>query len=372
VRLNKALSLSILLATFLFTSSVTRADQAGSDAKVDEDVEGGVKIKQLPWHDSTFGWSNSLSALTFSTTDNTYNPYFDMMLAFRPRYYIRDDFSLRARLLLDVELTVADDTSSVREWVVSDLWLDAVYDPKWMEIPFLKVQVIPSVRFVFPTSIVSRARSLVMGIGPGFTLRREIPLLKKKVLNSLELTYGFRAIKNFNQYAETSIDISLCANFNRPECQQDGGKRNVATEMVNFFDAKLQILEKLSFSLTMFVINDFVYGLKDTTVQLEGYTSSTNQPIMPANAGVNMRGYLWGIIDLSYDFYDWLGVSAQVSTFHPMITPSANEYYGPWFNRYTQLSLGVTITTDKLYNQVKKWAHSGQPTSNDPTLQAAR
>jgi hypothetical protein len=360
VRLIKALSLGLSLASLLIFVTAVRAESA-ADARGDDGseniVEGQVQAgPQVPWRNSAFLWSHYLSALSFSkTTDLTYNPYYAQSLSFRPRYYPLKDLYVGARLDLEVELTLSDETDRSREWVVSDLLIDAVYAPDFLTIPILKIKASPSLRLTFPTSIVSRARTLVMGLGPGFSLKREIPLLKKKFLTNLELMYAFRGTKYFNEYTEASIDVSTCANFARPECQHTG-KRNAAARFSNFFEAKLQILEKLSFSASLTVINDTVYSLSAQTVS----TPSSPDISFPGDSGVNMRGALWGIWDLSYDPLDWLTVSFGISTYHPMLTPTADSYYGPWFNRYTQFYLEAGITIDKLVSQVQGWTGWGR------------
>jgi hypothetical protein len=226
------------------------------------------------------------------------------------------------------------------------------------------VKVKPSVRFTFPTSIVSRGRSGIMNIGPSIALTRDIKLLKGNVLSSLTLTYAFRPTKYFHKYAYAQVDVpdAYCSNVNRPECQHRG-RTNLDWQLSNYFGAKLQILKKLSFSADLFILNGFAHKIPAQTYEdiLNNETyRGPGSAFAVEESAVNHRASLWAIFDVSYDVMDWLSLSVGTSTYHPQLSPDSS-YYGPFFNRYTNFYFDVTIPIDAFVEQVQTWTGRGKP-----------
>jgi hypothetical protein len=314
---------------------------------------GETKATKVPWRNSIIAYENIVSALSFNEgAELTYDPYYAQSISFRPRYYLRDDLSLRARLDLEIELTTSDSTDHAREWILSDLTFDGVYAPKWMTIPKLDVQVSPSLRLGFPTSIVSRGRSLMLSLAPGLAFRRSFKLLKGRFLQSVGVMYAFRAYKYFHEYTTAQLNTSgVCSltNPDNPACLSSG-LRNRSWRFNNTFEVRLQVMEKLTLTMDLMVLNDLLYKLDGDT--FEGETGSS---VELGASDVNNRAALWGIIDVSYDLLSWLWLSAGVSTYHPQLTPDSN-YRAPFINRYTAFYFDVAIPVDRFVDQVRSWA----------------
>jgi len=311
--------------------------------------------EKVPWRNSMFTYENMFSAYSFSrSADLTYNPYYAQSFSFRPRYYPRDDLSLRLRLDLEVEVTTSDDTDHAREWVLSDLTFDTVYAPKALTIPVVGIRVEPSLRFIFPTSIESRGRSTVMTLGPGVAFKRSIPLMKGKWLKELDLTYGFRFTKYFSKYATAQhAELEGCENLARPECQHRG-KQNISWRFVNAFDAALKITDKLSFTWSMMFINNLLHQLPAQDIEI---APGLVEPLGPS--AVTHTAATWAIFDLSYDVLDWLSLSIGTSTYYGQLATDSS-YRTPIFNRYTNFFFDVTIPVDQFVAQVKSWAGRGK------------
>ncbi len=334
---------------------------------VAEEETSATAAKKVPWRGSVFSYENTFSALSLSkSVDPTWNPYYAQSLSFRPRFYPLDDLYIGARLDLEIELTTSDDTDHKREWIVSDLLLDVGYWHKVLTIPAVGVKVRPSIRFTFPTSIVSRGRSLVMGIGPSLAFSREFKLLKGNVLSGLTLTYAFRPTKYLHRYAYAQIDVpdQYCMNSSRPECQHRG-RTNLNWQMSNYIGAKLQILKKLSFSADLFILNGITHKIPAQTyediLQNETYKGPGSLFAVEESA-VNHRASLWAIFDVSYDVLDWLSLSVGTSTYHPQLSPDSS-YYGPFFNRFTNFYFTVSVPIDAFVDQVQSWAGRGKARS---------
>jgi hypothetical protein len=346
---------------FLLLSITSNARAAGidpDDAK--KKVDASVEKKKKPWRNTRIVYENIFSAISLNKShDQTWNPYYAQSLSLQPRYYIRDDLNLRLRLDVEVELTQADGTDLNHEPLLSDLMLDANYAPKWLTIPKVDVRVNPSIRFAFPTSIVSRGRSLVMSIGPGVAFKRSFTLLKGKWLKQVLLTYAFRPTLYLHEYAEASVEARTgCENINRPECQHRGS-RNRAWRLTNTLMAQVQITDKWSAGIMLFLMNDILHELDGGTerIQIEPQSnagSSSTHEVPTPSSEINHRGAVWAILDVSYDVLDWLSLSVGTSTYYYHLAPDSDyEYF--FFNRNTNFYFDVMIPIDRFVDQVQKW-----------------
>jgi hypothetical protein len=335
----------------LTTASLAHADvdEFDTSATAKKEGETAAAKKKVPWRNSTVTYENIFSAYTLSEgAEQTYNPYYAMSFDFRPRFYLRDDLSLRARLVMDVELTTPD--SDFRRFLLSDTSFDAVYAPSFLKIPYADISVIPSVRFKFPTSIVSQGRSMISTIGPALMLLRELPLLKGPFLKSIGLLYAFRGTKEFYRYAVAQIgEREGCYNSTRPECQHSGN-RNRSWRLTNTFEVKLQLMEKLSLTIDYLLINDLLHKLDAEEVAIEGGTVSIEE------SRINHRVAHWAIFDISYDLLDWLWLSAGTSTYYAVLAPDST-FRTPFFNRATNVYFDVTIPIDPMVRQVQSWVN---------------
>ncbi|MCC6746666.1 MAG: hypothetical protein IT371_03345 [Deltaproteobacteria bacterium] len=329
----------------------------GSTAKTPQISEVAAPSEKKPFYrGSAFVYSNSLSAVSLSkAAEPQFNPYYSQRFSFQPRFYPTDDLSFRARFDVEIELTKSDTTDYARQWVISDLLFDAVYEPKWMKIPLLDIKVTPSIRLSAPTSLVSQGRSLILGFTPGVNLKRGFDLRKGTWLKKIELMYGLRVAKNFHRYAQASVDSDRfgCVGVDRPECQHSG-LRNVNWRFTNMFSALLHVHPKLSFTASFSVMNDLLYGLPEQTVPTNGGVVVT----LPASE-VNHKAALWAVFDVSYEVMSWLSLSLGASTYHPQLAPDSS-YYTPFFNRHTTFYFDMTIPIDGFVDQVKAWSGKGR------------
>lgn len=327
-----------------------------SKRKKEEGTEGSVK--KVPYRGSMFIYENMLSALSMNQgADLTYNPYYAQALSFRPRYYVLDDLSVGARLDMEIELTTSDETDRARQWILGDLLLDASYAPSILKIPVVGVQVSPSLLLGFPTSIVSRGRSMVMSLGPGFSLKRSFDLLKGRFLRSIGLVYAFRGTKYFNEYTTAQLNTTnVCTptttNPNNPGCLHSG-RRNVSWRLMNSFGAELEVMKKLSLSANVILVNDLLYGSSAQTVEVEGAPS-----VEMAEAEVSHRAATWLMVDVSYSVLNWLSLSLGVSNYYPQLRANST-YYAP-FNRYSVFYFDVAVPIDAFVAQVQSWTGWGE------------
>ena len=344
--------LSLLLAGPADAAIDEYAEQGKNKADSGATVVKGATPAKVPWRNSLVIYENTVSAYSLDKgAQPEYDPTYVQSLSFRPRFYLRDDLSLRARLDLQIELTDSNSTDHAREWILSDLTLGAVYTPKWMVIPKLGIQVSPSLNVTFPTSIVSRSRTLMFAIAPGVAFRRQFSLLKGRFLKSIGLMYGFRAYKYFNEYTTQQVSRSFCPRFTADDasCVQTGDF-NPSWRFGNTFEVRVQLLDKLSLTVDLMLINDLDYpGEGGIASGSDGITHVYTRPNNPVSASV------WGLIDVSYDVLDWLWLSAGISSYHPQLELDSDGYRTPFFNRFTMFYFDVTVPVDRFVSQVQSW-----------------
>ena len=354
------ITLCVFLAGVL-TASPVLAGLTDENAEADAQVS---KEKKVPYRGTLFAWGHSFSALTLDkSADPTYNPYYLQSFSFRPRWYLRDDLSLRARFDMQVELTESDTLDSANQVYTYDLSLEANYAPTWMKIPFVGISINPSVRLYLPTGTLSKRKSLLTAIAPGVVLRRSFDLLKGKFLKSVGLSYGFRFTKYINSYETSSLDsVGICGGSgldpSQPSCVSSGS-RNVSYRLVNSFGVSLKVMEKLSVSANLFVINDMLYDIEAGSYDL-GESGAISLPA----SDINHRGSLWGIFSVAYEVLPWMELSVGTSTFYSQLAPDST-YEAFFFNRFTNFTFDVAIPIDKFVAQVQDWTGLGKGGNDD-------
>src|SRR5207245_1928367 len=117
----------------------------------------------------------------------------------------------------------------------------------------------------------SQARSLYMGVSPGFGLRR---VFKLSAGMDLDLSYSFRYVKDLNKYTTLQYDaptISTCAGGGG-DCGAflHSGSRNPSHEFLNILSADWGITKKLRLTLMVAFFNYLLYDLTPASVALAG------------------------------------------------------------------------------------------------------
>jgi len=333
----------------LATTAMAQKFETDPDSTAEATVEA-AEVKS-PFRGSMIVYENIFSPYQYSMADPTYDPYYAMSWSFRPRYYVRDDLSLRARFDVEVELTMSDLQDTAHEATFNDLSFDINYAPSWAVIPYLGIMTSTSLRLALPTSDVSQARSMILYLAPGMAFRRGFGLMKGDWLSKLTLSYSFRGTKYLHQYKDKQRDVTVgCMDVSRPECQHQG-LRNRSWRFVNGFEADLQIWKKLVFSASFLLVDDLTYAYDEGKV-VNPLDHST-QPV--AGSDSVLKGAYWTALDLTYDLADWLSMSTGVTWYVPMLTSRSDGYRSPFDARYTQIYLDVNLPMAKVVDKIKTW-----------------
>ncbi|MCK5796463.1 MAG: hypothetical protein KAI47_04740, partial [Deltaproteobacteria bacterium] len=104
--------------------------------------DASIKAKKI-YRGSSVTYENIFNARAIDPgAQLSYNPYYAQSLTFMPQIWLRNDMFLRARLSVEVELTLSDSTDTKREPVLSDIYLDYMWLSAYT-IPKLKIAISP-------------------------------------------------------------------------------------------------------------------------------------------------------------------------------------------------------------------------------------
>jgi hypothetical protein len=325
--------------------------QRASEAEVALNAE---YVNKFPFRDSGLWWGQSVNAVGMvKSSELTWNPSYSWLFRFYPRYHVTDKLSLRLKVGLGIEWTNADDTSTQREPRWEDIWFDAVYSPGYTE-RWSQISISPSLRLVIPSSLESRAQSLYLGVGPGFSLKRTVQLPWRM---TLDLAYGFRYVKNLNRYTTVQFQapsIAACGGTaGEGACGQflHTGDLVPSHEFFNTLQAELGITRKLKASVMVLFRNQLLYGASPATVATAGGETLTVGDDPQNNVG--QRAAIWYLIEASYEIHPIVTLGLAVSTLNPQLSQESS-YNTPFFNRYTEFGLNTSIALDQIVARVDR------------------
>jgi hypothetical protein len=165
----------------------TRGTGPGQRRTVRPSEIEGEQEKRLPWRNTTFGWTNRVSAQTvgIGADYQSADPYYEWSFSFRPRYYVWTDgdnaASVRLAMSAVTELTNSDTTTERGEFSLDDSTLS--FNPAFTlakdgDYETLLTLAVP--RLVLPTSKASRAVGIYAQAGVGAGVEQGFPIREKQ------------------------------------------------------------------------------------------------------------------------------------------------------------------------------------------------
>jgi hypothetical protein len=326
---------------------------AGAAAEVGLEAEAKPE-KPSPFRNSYVIYENTFSAYSLNKKAQlTYDPYYAMSYSFRPRYYIYQGLYVALRWDLEQELTNADDTTRKHQV----MWTDVILDLAWTgvyKIPAVDVLITPKIRIALPASLASQAHTMYLSLGPGFDLVRIFD-----VWGGITLEYSFRFTKYFNEYTSTLSEEPVLACPEKGPCQYDVmGPQNASWQFLNDFYLEIRPINQFYFGATVEVRNYLNY--KVPRAEVETLTGTVDIP----STGTRHSGYMWYIFEFGYDIKPYLTVSLGTNTYNPMLNPDS-EYYPPFFNRFTNIYLDLSLDMDGMINAIIKKGGAKEKTATD-------
>lgn len=295
---------------------------------------------QVPWRGSEFVYRNVFSANSLDrSAELTYNPSYAMSFSFRPSWWFGDHLYLRANLDLVRELTEADETSLKDEALLGDLALTAGYAPV-VTIPVVDIAVSADILFRIPTSKVSQARSLALGIGPGVRLSRSFDLL-----SGLSVGYSLRAMPLLHQSTTAELETPLIPGCSASNGSCDAylhtGVRNAQFRLQQLFYVNARFLDWLSLSATYGLWIDWLYPIDIDDPRI------SHEEIKPQD---QRYASVWEV-EVLFSPTPALQIGVGTSTLGPQLAPDSS-YYNPFYNRYTTVFVDLHLDVAGLISQL--------------------
>ncbi len=187
-----------------------------------------------------------------------------------------------------------------------------------------------SVMFYLPTSKASRTRSLIAGVGPGLGLSRKFGFVSLSA--STRARYNFQRYDNVVLTVEDEGDgvFQGCVprgNSKNTALRDDeigcGGSQNYDWRFYHSFGASFQITRAFSAQISMSIINSFGIPIEPDEFTSEVTLRTNNE---------TQRDSTWGIVDLSYEVNDHLGLSAGISSLQAAKTADGEHLRFPWWD----------------------------------------
>ncbi len=300
-----------------------------------------LRVK-APYRDSEVIYRNVVSARSFDRdADLTYNPYYAMELELAPVFWLHEKLYAALDVALTRELTDSDKTTKRGETVLEDVFL-AFGAPRVWTAPVLKIHLIPSIRFYFPTSKVSRARTLILGIQPRLELRRRFDILRGLIL-SYRIAFRGNLHEATTAESEAPLVSGAVGSTRSLESFSNLGVRNDRFGISNTFSLELDIKRWLGLRIAVAIIHGFLYDLTvdDERISYEPQTATDVRYWMAYNGELYAR-------PLRY-----LTVAVGFITENYQLAPDST-YEAPFFNRYTAPYLDLRLDVAALSKQLKK------------------
>jgi hypothetical protein len=322
------------------SNAEVKADVALSDAVAPKKDE---KKWKSPWRGTSITYRNAVTALTFKKdADLTYNPYYEMSWTFHPQWWVGNVFNAALDFTITRELTEADDTTFDNETLFSDVTL-VLAASKFVTIPVLKIDLSASLSLIGPTSKAAQARTMLFGMKPGLSLKRNFD-----VLAGINLGYSFGISKFFYEATTAQNEeaaISGCAaSPGGCEAYQNTGLRNASWGLSNSFSLSIAFIDQLSLDASFGLKHSFLYAQSDnvSNEQMSDWQPGDNNDIR--------YSMLYGL-GVTVTPIQALSIGLGAETMNPQLKADAT-YQRPFFNRYTVVYLDLTLDVDGLVQQL--------------------
>lgn len=328
MRLGKVLAGAVLATMFW-------AAPASAEEKLDE--------SKNPWRGSALTYEHTVSAISLDKShDPTWNPFYAHMLTLRPEWHFSDSFFARAQFDIEQELTNSDDTVRQRQWMWSDLRLDAAY--AGYKEPTTGIKVAGDVRLTVPTSRASHASSLILGVAPSVALKR-----KFDVMRGLVVGYAARHAWNFHRYSSPAFDeAGIQGNVDALQRAMliNTGVSNPSRILIQGPTVSFSPIERLEVFAMMNFVRTKLYDFDPASGKIDTGAAETG-----ASSETQVRHAQMFNIGANYQFLDYLGVSLGASSVYGDLKPDGT-YRTPFFNRSTALYLDMNLDFDALYSKI--------------------
>ena len=293
-----------------------------------------------PCRGSYLLYRNAASAISFDkSADLTYNPYYAMTFQFSPRWWFGKYVGLSADIDITREITEADDTTRNGEWWLGDV--QAGVAGRAPTIPWVGIDAMAKVSVLAPTSKISQARTLILGLKPELTLARTFPLL-----SGLTVAYVLQGTRFLNEYTTSQREVPLipgcAAGLGGCDRFVNIGLRNAEWRMVNALALSLDVFPWLGISADAAIVVDWLYAQEELDAQVS----------FEPQEGTDQRYTMAYSLEVYGKPMPSVGLALGMSTVNPQLKPDSTPHE-PFVNRYTTVYFDVRFHIDGFIAQLR-------------------
>ena len=260
-------------------------------------------------------------------------PYYAHGFSLQPAWRFRDHLRLAARIDLSQALTRNVHTARRYEWVWTDLAVDLDAGEGYAE-PLTGIRVTGGLRVNLPASKISRARTLVLSLGPGAELSRRFAVLQG-------LTVGYRGrwsyhLNRMKTVGGAFFDGAACGDPHSAECELfiDSGTRNTRHALLHGPIVALDFTEALSFSFALNLLRRSLEPFDPYRLAHEyGWQLELASPAA-------VRSSQWLTAELGYQAFETVGIALGVVGW---LNDQPSDQV-PFVGRYLDVSLNLSWT----------------------------
>ncbi|HEY8427912.1 MAG TPA: hypothetical protein VIL20_06035 [Sandaracinaceae bacterium] len=341
-------------------------DEAGADAEgAEEEAEEAPPPPQLPWRNSFFSWSNTVTFNSFwRGAQLSYNPYYAQSFSLTPRWYVGPQSFFLLSQSLGVELTDVDGGALNRDPQLTDTVIEFRHLIPWEGFIFQ-----PAVRVTLPLSKASQAAQRYVQGGLGLTVTRVIPEINLTLAGSFAYRSWLAGSNVVHTQDHVPADCESAAGpiaaqgvgepvgLDAPLCDQVGGATASRDMMVTGLTGILTF-DNLSITAQFLFIMLYGYELAPAYI----HVATSPEPVMIADGSPShWRNFTYFTIVVGYQFTPWLNVSLGIQN-HPVYASAYNpdgSIRNPIFTPDTSAYLTASFQLDTIYTELAGRGDSG-------------
>ena len=349
-------------ATEAPSSSVTLAGPTEIAKDEPQATAADAKESKLRFRNSTLLFDQSVSTQTAhveTSPQQSYVPFYEWWLSFRPRYYFTDKLRVQFRFDYYKEFTNSEQTTKYRQDVFGDIWSDLIYSTP---VPAISknLRVSAGLRALWPTSKESQASGIYITGGLTAGANYKIPLRGEsaKYLNSAHVATNLAYTHPFSQ-ATTPVDTSFI--YTRQDAEgrsflsnQVRGGTLTNHQLLGVLDTGIDITPKLALTLDMILINKWHYAPKtDQTIPVSGGSAFVPRSATDTQHTVDT----WFIASVDYELIDDITLGLGYYNLANELAPNGQRRGivggdNIWWSPDARIFFDITANLDRIYERV--------------------
>lgn len=345
--------MALAVAGTMLVSSAAHAQNPLAAATGDE------AKKKVPWRGSFITGGYAVSHRTFDKgAQLTYDPNQSAQFSVLARWWLTDQFHLRANTFVMHEFTENNSTTQDNETQWFDTFVGVGGN---MKVPGLGMIATGLFDVRLPTGKFSQADTMRFGLRGGLGLIKSFPVLK-----GLALIGNVQMTRFFHEYTTGETEEERLGGNSASRLRTAGypgfdsfngnfigsGVSNARWRMIYTGVVSLSLTNWLSFNTSASIVNDYLYPVSQTAPTLTNATGAPGEtPYNGPQADTRFRGLLSTSIGFNIQPWSSVGFNLTADSFHGQLEPNSEEegYYTPFFNRFTTYTASMNLNMGSLF-----------------------